>query len=320
MSEQPTTQLADLGSLALFDTTDYAIRLSQREQYGTPPMSIINAAAPEWQARKKEWLGAYPELADGATEESVWGPSYHGKYDNWLLNQMEAMGTASTFDPCMAEICYSWYTRPGSLVYDPFAGGPIRGAVADILGRSYLGVDVRLEQVEANWKAHGDGGAAWLHADAAEYQPEPGSVDFVFSCPPYGGIERYSEQPDDLSTLLWPAFVERYRAAVANSVRALHDDRFAAFVVANFKEDEAGSRHRVMRDFCGTTIKAFADAGAIFYSEIVHQLPVGTTAVRSGFHFPKTRRVTPRHQMVLIFLKGDSRRAVEYVTHDAQVL
>lgn len=30
--------------------------------------------------------------------------------------------------------------------------------------------------------------------------------DFVFSCPPYGNLEIYSDQPDDISTLDYPAF------------------------------------------------------------------------------------------------------------------
>ena len=35
-------------------------------------------------------------------------------------------------------------------VFDPFAGGSVRGIVAAVLGRHYTGVDLRPEQIAAN--------------------------------------------------------------------------------------------------------------------------------------------------------------------------
>src|SRR6185312_2502284 len=60
-----------------------------------------------------------------------------------------ATGT-SIFDPVLCEIAYRWFCPPGGLVLDPFAGGSVRGIVAAKLGRRYLGVDLRPEQIEAN--------------------------------------------------------------------------------------------------------------------------------------------------------------------------
>lgn len=331
----PADALEPPSELSLFDATGYKTAFNLRDRYGVPPLSVIDSAAQQWQQRKQEWCAAYPAIVDeAATPDNVFGAfvreangdiqvgrsrsSFGHTWTepaNFLADQMARMGgNATTFDPVLAELCYQWWSAPGSLVYDPFAGGPVRGVVADVLGRQYLGLDVRQEQVDANYAAWPDGGAAWVQADSSTWQQAAGSADFVLSCPPYGGLERYSDQPDDLSTLRWPEFRIAYRAAIHTAVRALRQDRFACFVVANFKEPEPGQKRRALRNLVGLTCDAFEEAGAPLYTDVVHMTPVGTTAVRTAFHFPRTLRPQPRHQMVLVFLKGDSHRAVAYCT------
>lgn len=56
----------------------------------------------------------------------------------------------SIFDPVLCELVYRWFCPPGGLVLDPFAGGSVRGIVAAKLGRRYVGIDLRAEQVAAN--------------------------------------------------------------------------------------------------------------------------------------------------------------------------
>jgi hypothetical protein len=56
----------------------------------------------------------------------------------------------SIFDPVLCELAYRWFSPPGGLVLDPFAGGSVRGIVAAKCGREYIGVDLRPEQVAAN--------------------------------------------------------------------------------------------------------------------------------------------------------------------------
>ncbi len=67
----------------------------------------------------------------------------------------DTLGTGtSIFDPVLCELAYRWYSPPGGLILDPFAGGSVRGIVAGKLGRGYLGIDLRPEQIEANqWQA-----------------------------------------------------------------------------------------------------------------------------------------------------------------------
>ena len=56
----------------------------------------------------------------------------------------------SIFDPVLCELVYRWFSPVGGAVLDPFAGGSVRGLTAAVLGRQYLGIDLRDEQVQAN--------------------------------------------------------------------------------------------------------------------------------------------------------------------------
>ena len=104
----------------------------------------------------------------------------------------------SIFDPVLCEIIYNWYSPEGGVVFDPFAGGSVRGVVAEMLGRHYIGIDLSQRQVDAN-QANADrlGVCPAWHCDDSRnmdaYIPD-GSADLVFSCPPYHNLEQYSDQ------------------------------------------------------------------------------------------------------------------------------
>lgn len=66
-----------------------------------------------------------------------------------ILAAQPQSGT-SIFDPVLCELAYRWFSPPGGVILDPFAGGSVRGIVAAKLGRQYVGIDLRQEQVEAN--------------------------------------------------------------------------------------------------------------------------------------------------------------------------
>ena len=51
---------------------------------------------------------------------------------------MNLSGT-SIFDPVLCEVIYNWFAPEKGIVFDPFAGGSVRGAVAEMLGRHYIG-------------------------------------------------------------------------------------------------------------------------------------------------------------------------------------
>jgi len=220
----------------------------------------------------------------------------------------------SIFDPVLCELIYRWFTPPGGHVLDPFAGGSVRGIVAALTGFQYTGVDLRPEQIAANkdqWDFIGlkcppsDNGNGthprWIAGDSQDIAAiAPGRYDLIFSCPPYFDLERYSDDPRDLSNMDYEGFLKTYRGIVAASVGMLKPDRFACFVVGDIRD-----RRGFYRNFVGDTIEAFQDAGAILYNEAVLITSVGSLPIRVNKQFQGYRKLGKTHQNVLVFYKGD---------------
>lgn len=233
----------------------------------------------------------------------------HAKVFGTEGNASEQSGT-SIFDPVLCELAYRWFCPPGGLILDPFAGGSVRGIVAAKLGRWYVGVDLSARQIEANRKQAeaicGDNRPLWNVGDSRNIDALcPGvQADFVFSCPPYADLEVYSDDPQDLSTMPYPDFIEAYREIIKKSCAMLKDNRFACFVVGEVR-DKKGNYYGFVPD----TIKAFTDCGLKFYNEAILVTAVGSLPIRVGRQFEAGRKLGKTHQNVLVFIKGDAKKA-----------
>ncbi|CAN7462010.1 hypothetical protein [Acidovorax sp. Leaf78] len=226
-------------------------------------------------------------------------------------DKIKQQGT-SVFDPVLCELVYRWFSAPGHLVLDPFAGGSVRGIVAAATGRAYAGVDLRAEQIEANdaqWAQLGQPGLPaprWVQGDALAVRRTLPDVqaDLLFSCPPYGNLERYSDDKADLSTMRYPRFLRTYRQIIKEAVAMLRQDRFACFVVGDIRDTQG-----LYRGFVSDTIAAFRDAGARLYNEAILVTQAGSLPIRVGKGFEISRKLGKTHQHVLVFVKGDPQRA-----------
>lgn len=223
----------------------------------------------------------------------------------------ESSGT-SIFDPVLCELAYRWFSPPGGTVLDPFAGGSVRGIVASKLGRQYVGVELRAEQVEAN-RAQGseicgddEHPPAWVCGDSRNIDKHCADVDadMVFSCPPYADLERYSDDPADLSTMDYADFRAAYFEIIAKACARLRPDRFACFVVGEVRDNKGA-----YIDFVGDTVQAFRDAGLAYYNEAILITAAGSLPIRAGKQFSSSRKLGKTHQNVLVFVKGDGNRA-----------
>ena len=117
-------------------------------KFGWPPFSILNTISWDWQRRKDEWESIFKDSTKGRDVK---------RYNATPVNTFSARGaeakqpeSISEFDPYLCELMYKWFSRPGDSVYDPFAGGCVRGVVGAILGRDYMGVDLSRTQCETN--------------------------------------------------------------------------------------------------------------------------------------------------------------------------
>jgi hypothetical protein len=231
-----------------------------------------------------------------------------GEIENFDGADRTITGT-SIFDPVLCELAYRWFCPPGGLVLDPFAGGSVRGIVASKCGRRYIGVDLSARQVAAN-RAQAEAICAggempeWIVGDAADLAGLDYAADFVFSCPPYGDLEVYSDNPADLSTMAHEQFMCSYREIITAAVGKLKEDRFACFVVGDYRDKEG-----FYRNFPGQTVEAFEAAGAGLYNEAILVTAAGSLPIRAGKQFSSSRKLGKTHQNMLVFCKGDPRKA-----------
>lgn len=217
----------------------------------------------------------------------------------------------SIFDPVMCELAYRWFCPPSGVILDPFAGGSVRGIVASFLGRTYHGVELREAQVMANLAQRDIAPYPtphWYVGDSKDIGTICGHVaaDFIFSCPPYADLEVYSADPRDLSTMDYAAFVAAYSEIIAASCKLLKSDRFACFVVGELR-DKKGN----YRNFVGDTVAAFCAAGLHYYNEAILVTAVGSLPIRTGKQFTAGRKLGKTHQNILVFVKGDGKKAAQ---------
>lgn len=283
---------------------------SLADKFGIAPFSVLNAREGWWQNRKRAWLalGIKSEVGRDIAPTSVPKDLPAGHY---LAGRGNNEG-GSIFDPTLCELSYSWFSPQGGTVLDPFAGGSVRGIVASRLGRQYIGVELREEQVAAN-RAQGDDlchdvTPVWHTGDSRNIDRICADVeaDFVFSCPPYADLEVYSEDPNDLSTLGYEDFKPAYFEIIAKACSRLKNDRFACFVVGEVR-DKKGNYY----NFVGDTVEAFKAAGLHFYNEAILVTSVGTLPIRATRQFNSGRKLGKTHQNVLVFVKGDGKRATQ---------
>lgn len=279
------------------------------ERFTLPPFTILDARMTEWQERKRAWsaLGIRGEVGRGAKTYNI-----HEWADENAGGSKAAGAGTSIFDPVVCELAVRWFSPAGGQVVDPFAGGSVRGIVAGCLGRKYWGCDLRQEQIAANQAQADDIEPAvspvWVCGDSMDTLADAPEADFVFSCPPYGDLEKYSNHPRDLSAMEWHTFLAAYKRIILRAVGKMKPDTFACFVVGDFRDP---SGH--YRNFVSETIDGFEQAGARLYNEAILATPVGTAAMRVTKQFEASRKMAKTHQNVLVFCKGNPRSATRKI-------
>jgi DNA modification methylase len=227
----------------------------------------------------------------------------HYRVKEGARSSTKVSGT-SIFDPVLCELVYRWFCPAGGAVLDPFAGGSVRGIVASKLGLHYTGIDLSERQIIENRKQAAEICTAnhptWILGDSRNAcSLAAGEYDLIFSCPPYGDLEVYSDDERDLSTLDYPDFLAAYREIIGTCAAMLKPGRFACFVVGDFRD-----RQGFYRNFVSETIAAFESAGLRLYNEAVLVTAVGSLPIRIGKQFGRYRKLGKTHQNVLVFYNG----------------
>ena len=283
------------------------------EQFIVPPFSVLDAKQRSWQERKRGWINLGIQSEIGREAQFVKGKFDKPKGEFWFGDEiMNRGGAISIFDPVLCELMYRWFCPEGGQIVDPFAGGSVRGIVAARLGRTYWGCDLCRDQIAANAKQaihiipDRVTYPEWVAGDSRDRLCEAPLCDFIFSCPPYGDLERYSDDPRDLSAMSRGAFEVAYAAIIHMTCSLLKQDRFAAITVSNYRDGKG-----MYVDLVGLTVKCFQDCGVSLYKEIVFLTCIGSLPIRVTRYFKGSRKLGKAHQNVLVFCKGDPKKATQ---------
>lgn len=223
-------------------------------------------------------------------------------------------GTHSVFPaPLMEWALLRYGGPPGGKVLDAFAGGPVRGVVATIMGMEYHGVEIRKEQIDENFTAIKrlglDFTGCYHECDGRflDFYPEPEIgkpfFDCAITCPPYFNLEKYSNLGNDLSNLgSYEAFNASMAICAFSHFEVLKPGAFVCIIVGPFRDKKTGE----LIDFPAHTAANFREAGFIYWQQIVLSKNFASAAKRSTNAW-KGHKLVPSHEFMLVFRKPEEK-------------
>ena len=269
-----------------------------RDKYVEPPFTRLDAVSGSWQKRKNLWKqkGIKSELGREGALCLAQGLN--------AFDPRESYTGTSIFDPVLCELMYKWFCPEGGTILDPFAGGSVRGIVANYLGYKYSGIDIRQEQVDSNREQAMDilpigNQPQWYVGDSNELLNDNWNTkfDMVMSCPPYADLEVYSDLEGDISNKPYKQFLELYESIIAKSCKLLKVGGYACFVVGEVRD-----KNGFYIGFVPDTIKAFEKCGMKFYNEAILLNAIASASMRANGNM-KSQKLVKVHQNILVFKK-----------------
>ncbi len=267
------------------------------------PFSILDTRSKEWQERKRWWINTYNIQSELGREDT------QSKARFWEDN------TVSIFDATLCEKMYEWFCPKEGRVLDPFAGGSVRGIVATEMGFIYNGIDLSDEQIEANKKQSDK--PNWITGDSewvidSIYDK---TQDFIFTCPPYYDLEKYTNNPADLSNMDADSFDKKYYSILKKAAKKLKDNRFFAVVVSEVREQSITGNYKIgkYKGLVWKTIRACEEAGLSFYNDMILFNSQHQASRVVDTYFERNRKVASVHQNILVFVKGNPDIATEVI-------
>jgi len=267
------------------------------------PFSILDTRTKEWKDRKNWWIVNHKIKSELGRENT------ESKTMFW-----DTEANVSVFDPVLCETMYDWFSPKDGQVLDPFAGGSVRGIVAEGLSRSYTGIDISEEQIKAN-KLQSDK-PNWIVGDSRKVVPTlTDEYDFIFTCPPYHDLEVYSDNPKDISNMPYNRFLTSLNSILTHSVSKLKDNRFVAIVVSEIREQSTTRNYKIgkYRGFVPSVIEMCEEMGLSFYNDMILYNSQGQASRVSKTYFNRNKKIVSVHQNILIFVKGNPDIATEEI-------
>lgn len=259
-------------------------QLAMTDRIGFLPLSIWQ---PDWNEVKK-----LKDLVGDA-----------GETRNLVGRKMALLGskyTTSIFNPHLAQMILSAYCPTKARIYDAFAGGGTRGFIATAMGHNYLGVEIRLDEVERIQRKQDELLAHFdiKCEDSQFYAIDKEVYDFSYSCPPYYDLEVYSTLEGDMSNVAtYGEFLSMLKNSLDVTYKGLKKGALCVWVVGNFRDKKGNLRH-----FNGDVVRLGEEVGFVLHDELIFWGAAGIAAQRAG-QFVANRRSVRVHEYIVIFKK-----------------
>ena len=266
------------------------------------PFSILDTRTKEWKSRKDWWITHHGIQSELGREETL------SKTRFWETDGV------SVFDPYLCELMYDWFVPKGGKILDPFAGGSVRGIVAEEMGYSYTGIDLSEKQILANRQQSDK--PTWIIGDSKKVVfGLDDEFDFVWTCPPYYDLEVYSDTKGDLSNMSEMDFDETLESILYQSTIKLKNNRFFGIVVSEVREPSVTGKYSTgrYRGLVRKTIEMCEKHGLEFYNDLILYNSQHQASRVSKTYFNRNRKIASVHQNVLIFVKGNPDIATEEI-------
>jgi len=172
----------------------------------------------------------YKSVIDLGRDARVYPPHTLGEYPTKIL-------------PSLVAGFIERFTRAGMLVCDPFGGSGTVAVECARLGRRAVSLDINpraaaltRQKLAALETDSGTSDVLVLHADARRIPLADETVDAIVTDPPYADMIRYSDRPDDLSTIDdYGAFLSELDVAFGEMTRVLKPDRYCVVFVSDYR-------------------------------------------------------------------------------------
>lgn len=220
------------------------------------------------------------------------------------MNTGSLTGALSKFHYEIGRTFVLFYSEPGDLIVDPFAGHNSRMELTVRAGRDYVGCDLSTEFMKFNRRRAAELRETFRnryvkvhHCDSRKQPIDDAVGDFTLTSPPYWDIEYYGDEPEQLGKCqTYREFLDGMRQCMRENFRTLKPGAYSAWFINDF-------RRRGKMYFYHCDIKDLGqDVGFVPHDIMIIDLGRG---LRDGFVNEAVRcKVLPkRHEYAVVFRK-----------------
>jgi hypothetical protein len=196
----------------------------------------------------------------------------------------------SPFPQEIASLCFEYFMRDSSLVFDPFAGWGERGQAANSHKRNYIGYDLSPDAIlKAKEKGVNNILANSMNAEIPNH-------DGLVTCPPYWDLEIYNGNGIDKSSS-WVEFCDKLQTIFTRCWDKASSGSVYCIMVGEWR-----SNHK-FHDLEGVTRRIMHDLGAEIFDQIIVSRK-NTSKIKIMLPQAKRLGYTVRvHESLLVFKK-----------------